>query len=194
MPATIELPRLAAIVGAVDVGLAVVEAMPVDRRRRRVSCVEVRRFDDADLRPRRERRRRDVVPVRAFIARAPDEAVVGADPEQIRVERRWRDRVDHAAARALSEIVGGSHRVEVRRHVRRFAREVRADRAPVLAAVDRCGTVAGWRNKVACGSRLEKTQRQRPCAPVEIVRRRRASDRSLAIWPVRRSSLSTRPP
>ena len=69
-----ELPALAAVMRAVNVGLAVVEAVPINRD---VSGfgIEVRGLDDADLGPRRERFRGDILPTTAVIAGARDTVI-----------------------------------------------------------------------------------------------------------------------
>ena len=68
--------------------------------------VEVRRLDPGDLGPRGEGRRRDVGPVGAAVGAAPDEAVVGAHPQQPAVPRRRGDGVDHAPARVRAGVRG----------------------------------------------------------------------------------------
>ena len=107
-------PAPAAIVRAIYIGGVIVETVAIDREISRVE-IEMRQLDAGDLRPRRQRRRRDVLPVRALIVRAPDKAIVSADPERAGGERRRRDRIDHAAALAHMVIVGGGRCIEVRR-------------------------------------------------------------------------------
>jgi hypothetical protein len=75
-------PRLAAVVGAVDVRPQVVETQRVDRGVSGVH-VEVRRIHDRHLHPRRECRRRDVLPVLAAITRQVNQSVVGPSPNRI---------------------------------------------------------------------------------------------------------------
>ena len=66
-----KLPRRAAVARHVDVRPQIVEPKPVNRDEGRV-VVEARRVDLRDLAPRRQRRRRDVLPVASAIARDPD--------------------------------------------------------------------------------------------------------------------------
>ena len=74
------------------------------------------------------------VPRLAAVARHVDQPVVGAGPDAIDVERRRRDRVDHAALRRLAPracpcrlpTFGGTSHV--------FARQVGADLRPAVAA------------------------------------------------------------
>src|SRR5581483_5464016 len=82
-----ELPAPAAVVRAVDVRFEIVEAMAIDGGVRRLR-IEVRGLDDADLRPWRERGRRDVRPVRSLVARAPDQSIIGSGPEVVLCDSR----------------------------------------------------------------------------------------------------------
>ena len=121
-------PGLPAVARAVDVRPRVVEAEGVDRRPGRVA-VEVRGLEQRDLGPRHELRRRHVLPALPAVARHVDEAVVGAGPDEPRVERRRGDGVDDAALRH-----GGGRGLPVLPHVRRhrplLPRQVGADRPP----------------------------------------------------------------
>jgi hypothetical protein len=69
-------------------------------------------------------RRRHVRPRLAIILGDVDVAVVGADPQQRRLHRRWRDREDDAEALRLLRHVGRRGRVEVRRDAGILARHV----------------------------------------------------------------------
>ena len=83
----------------------------------------------------RERGRRDVRPRPPLVAGAPDEAVVGADPDVAVGHARRRDRVDDAAARPRARGGDGGRGIEGGGHAGVLARQVGADRAPVPAAV-----------------------------------------------------------
>ena len=129
-----QLPVLAAVVGAVDVGPAVVEAVAVHGEVGRLGVVR-RGLDDAHLAPGAQRGRRHVLPVRALVARAPDLAVIGADPQVVVGAARGRNGVDHAAARSHLQVQRGGGCVQRLRRAGVFAREVGADDVPVLTAV-----------------------------------------------------------
>ena len=103
------LPGLAAVVGAIDVGRVVGEAMAIDGGVGGFG-IEVAGLDLRDLAPGGHRRRGDVVPVLAVVAGDVDEAVVGADPNGIGVERRGADGVDDAEAvgHGLVNVLGGN--------------------------------------------------------------------------------------
>ena len=136
--------------------------MAIDRRVGFVK-VEVRSLHHHHLAPRRERRRRDVLPGLAVVIGHVDETIVGADPESRRAQRRGRDRVDDAAPLAFGR-VGGGRFVEVRRHAGVFARQVWADLRPAFAAVGSLeeGLIAEVeRLRVS----LREDQRQRPGVP-----------------------------
>ncbi len=81
-------------------------------------------------------RRRDVVPVRAAVGGQPDQSVVGARPDAVDVDRRRRERVDHAALLRLRRRLGVED-ANRRRHVERLARQVGADLLPAVAAIAR---------------------------------------------------------
>ena len=136
MPFGDRLPAAPAVARAEDVRALVVEAMAVDRGVGGVR-IEVRRLDDADLRPGLEESRRDVLPVRAFVGRAPDEPVVGAGPDQPVLQRRRSDVIDHAAPRPLLRSVVRRRRVERCRNAGIVARQVGADGLPRPAFVRR---------------------------------------------------------
>src|SRR5262249_35872521 len=93
-------PGLAAVAGAKNVRTQIVEAKRINRR---VGCIRVgvAGFEDRDLLPRGQRRRSDIVPVRAAVGGEPDESVVGSGPDAVDVERRRRERVDDSALRRL---------------------------------------------------------------------------------------------
>src|SRR6185437_8428689 len=108
--------------------------MPVDRRISDIR-VEMGGLDDANLRPRLKRRRSDIYPMRAVVVRSPDEAVIGADPDQAVANGRRPDVIDHPAPRSLRRGVLGRRGIEGRRNARISAGQVWADRSPGLAAV-----------------------------------------------------------
>ena len=95
-------------------------------------------LDLRDLAPRGHRRRRYIVPIGAVVARDMDEAVVGAHPNGLCIERRWADGVDHAEAvrHWLVDVFGGD-RIECLRHLGMQAREIGADLHPCFAAIAR---------------------------------------------------------
>ena len=72
----------------------------------------------------------------AAVGSEPDQSVVGARPDAIDVERRRRQRINHAALLGLRRglIAEDAHRGW---HVKGLAREVRADLLPTLSAVAR---------------------------------------------------------
>ena len=128
-------PGAAAVVGAIDVGAPVGEAVAIDGGVGGFG-VEVAGLNAGDLAPRRHRWRGHIVPMRAVVAGDVDEAVVGAGPDGLRVQRRWAERIDHAEAigHLLVDVLGRDG-IEIRGHGRVDAREVGADLFPGLAAV-----------------------------------------------------------
>ncbi len=87
------LPGAAPVAGAPEVGAVVVEPVGVDHDVGGAGG-EGRGLDRLDRRPLGQALRRDVRPGGAAVARKVDQAVVGADPERARVERRLGDRED----------------------------------------------------------------------------------------------------
>ena len=160
---------------AVDVRTEIVEAMTIDRRVRRLG-IEMRGLDDADLRPRRQPGRRDVLPVRAFVARAPDRAVIRADPDVMIGDARRRNRIDHPLPRTRLRAVGSGDRIEIRRSFRIFAREIGADHAPMIAAV-LCAEEPLIRKIEHVRIAMGENQRQRPRAAIVARNRERRIDR-----------------
>jgi len=77
-----ELPGLASIAGAVDIGGEVVHLVAIDGEVGDVGIVG-RGFDHADERPVAHVRRRDLGPGDAAVGRDVDESVIGADPDQV---------------------------------------------------------------------------------------------------------------
>ena len=84
-------PRLAAVVRAPEVRIHVVEAHRVRRGVRR-ELVEVAGVDVEDARPRLDRGRRDVRPLRAAVRRHLDDAVVACRPRSRSTSARRRRR------------------------------------------------------------------------------------------------------
>jgi hypothetical protein len=78
------LPGSAAVVGAIEVGVLIVDAEAADGDVSRL-VVEVRGGQLANLAPGLQAGRGDVLPVLAVVAGGPDEAVVGAGPEGVDV-------------------------------------------------------------------------------------------------------------
>ncbi len=155
-----QLPALSAVVGAVDVRTEIVEAMTIDGHVRRVG-IELRGFDDSDFRPRCHRGRRDVLPMRALVARTPDLSVIRSNPDVAIGSTRRRDRVDDALPRAGTHATGGRDRVEIRRRPRIFARQIGTDDRPMLPAILRTKEALICKVKNARISRREN-ERQRP--------------------------------
>ena len=129
------LPAPAAISGAIDIRLIVLETVAVDGRVGFIR-VEVRRLQHHHLAPPRQLARRHVRPRLPIVLGDVNVAVVGADPEERRADGGRRDRVDDAAPLEWRR-VGGGRRVEIRRHARILPRHVLADARPVIAAVGR---------------------------------------------------------
>ena len=127
------LPGLAAIVGAEEVRAHVVEAQGVD-------CgvgglgVEVTGVHVEDLPEGLQLRWGHVVPVPPAVGCGPDEAVVGARPEAIDVERREAKGIDtpRRVGLAVGSVFIGP---DDRRYIPGLATEVGADFVPVLATV-----------------------------------------------------------
>ncbi len=131
------LPRLAAVVGPVDVRVHVVDPQRVDSRVRR-QRIETSRIDDEHLHEVGDLRRRDVGPVQAAVGGRVDHAVVGADPDAVDVAIGRPDCVDdlRADGAALAPRHARDVRANALRHVPLLTRQVRADLLPVDAAVD----------------------------------------------------------
>ena len=129
------LPRLAAVVGPIDVRPEVVEPQRVDRR----VCgprVVVTGFEDGHLGPRAQVGRCDVAPRLPTVARHVQKPVVGAHPDDRAVHGRGRDGVDDAALHRLC-LFRAAVLADVRRHLPRLARQVGAAARPALTAVAR---------------------------------------------------------
>jgi hypothetical protein len=168
------LPGLAAVVGAVDIRMQVVEAEAVDGSVG--GClIEMRGVQLGDFAPRSELGRRDVLPVLAAIARDLDQAIVGSGPDQVGVFGRWRDGIDHAAMLAFGGIVG-DERAEGRGNSGIFTSQVGADDLPTVAAVAVAKSTFDPRYRM-CGSTGEKIsgavrlKRYLPCAERRAKRR-----------------------
>ncbi len=127
------LPGGAAIVGAIDVGLEIVEAEAIDGGVDGV-VIEVRGVELGHLAPGSDGGRGDVFPGLAAVAREVDEAIVGARPEDVDVEARGGEGVDDAAARGLLFGSVGVGRDAGGSFVG-FAAEIGADGFPVAAAI-----------------------------------------------------------
>src|SRR6185437_14386557 len=127
-------PRATVISSLVDLWRPVTPLVAIVRHVR--SARVERRYLDRIHEAGAKSLRRDICPAVATITCELHQAVVGADPDGIRVARRWCDVIDsvvHLAARAFI----GDRRA-ARTLVRLLvAREVGADRGPVLATVAR---------------------------------------------------------
>ena len=113
--------------------------------------------------------------------RAPDQAVVGADPDQpVPAAAMSRYRRSRRAADPWSPYPSRSVASSVRRNRRLGPRQIGADRRPGLAAVARAEQplVAEIKRVIA----LPEGQRQRPVRR-DIRRGRRASGRRSSLWP-----------
>src|SRR5262249_48407735 len=121
-------PGRAVVVRAEDVWLEVVHLVPVgcDVRRTRTKW---RRLDQTDTGVVAETLRRDVLPVRAAIARDEHESIVRACPDEVRVLWRRRDRED-GRVRLDAGIVLGDRPARRTHRLRIVPREIRADLGP----------------------------------------------------------------
>ncbi len=128
------LPGLARVVCAVDVRVQVVEAKSVDGGVDGI-FIEMRGVELGDLAPGGEIGRSDVLPVFAGVCGDVDKAIVGADPDDVLLSRRGRDRVNDAAVFALRGIVGNKLLSEVRGNAGIFARQVGTDFMPAVSVV-----------------------------------------------------------
>ena len=73
--------------------------------------------------------------MRAFIARTPDQTVVGAGPDVVVGLTRRRDRVNHALPRPGLRAIGCGDRIEIRRRSRVLTRQIGTDEGPVIPAI-----------------------------------------------------------
>src|SRR6185437_15261850 len=94
------LPRLSTVVGTVDVRVQIVEPETIHCRIDRL-VIEVRRIELRDLAPRCDAGRRHVAPRLSAIARYLNQAVVGTDPDDVRVAVGRSDTVDDTAMMAV---------------------------------------------------------------------------------------------
>ena len=118
---------------AIEVCAHVVEAQCVHRGVRGL-LIEVAGVDHEDLPPRADLHRCYVRPRQTAVGSPVDQAVVRADPDDVRAQRRGADRVDHAALRDLHLILVFP---DARRDVPRFSREVGRDLLPGETTVGR---------------------------------------------------------
>ena len=72
----------------------------------------------------------------AAILRAPDEAIVGASPDELLVARRGGKRVDDTATRTWIFVIGDGRRIKIGRDRRIDSRQIRTDCVPMIAAID----------------------------------------------------------
>ena len=127
------LPRLAAIVRAIDIRTQVVETESIHR----CICsrsVEMRSVNLRELAPWSQFGRRHVLPVLSAIACHLNHAIVGSSPNQFGIFRRRSNRIDHTAMLALRRIVLNK-RPKCCGNAGIFAREIGADDLPTAAAV-----------------------------------------------------------
>ena len=126
-----ELPALAAIAGAVDIGLEIVDAHAVHCG---VGCerVDVRGFELRHLAPGRELRRRHVDPRSAGRAPLPDQAVIGTQPDEPILNRRGAGGIDDAAL-LLHPLQ--PQLADARRNTRIGTRQIGTHRLPGLSGV-----------------------------------------------------------
>src|SRR5882672_5377523 len=87
--------------------------------------------------PRGDFGRSDVLPALATVAGYVNQAVVGADPDQVDIFRRRRDRINYSAVLSFRR-VGVDKLAESRRHARTFTGQVRTDLVPTISTVARC--------------------------------------------------------
>src|SRR5207302_5994068 len=128
-------PGLAEVAGLKKVGLEIIDLMGVDRGVGGASF-EPRRFDQADHGPFGKTFRSDVGPSFSIVTRELDQAIVGADPDQAFLFRRFRNGEDQVVELDAGLVFGdGAARVLLLRFV--VAREVWADGLPGMAAIVR---------------------------------------------------------
>src|SRR5271165_4938155 len=129
-------PRLAVILGLVDVGTYVAEVMQVEGG---VECplVEVARFQGGYPGGFRQSMNvaHDVGPGLTAIARELQVAVVRANPDDVRVFRRFADRVDRGVHLGHRVVNGDTARLLLRLLPRIVGREIRRDPLPDLPMV-----------------------------------------------------------
>ena len=96
-----------------------------------VRCIHLRNFA-----PRSQLRWSYVFPTLSAIARHVDQPIVTARPDQRAIFRRRCNRINHSPMLALGRI--GIHELpQARRHSGIFARQIRTDNLPTLAAITR---------------------------------------------------------
>src|SRR5580704_14098499 len=89
------LPGLTKVVGLKNVRTQVVQRIPVDRDVGSTG-VEVRRLNEWNQAPLRDRGRGNILPSRATVARQLDRAVVATSPNNSFFHRRWSNRHQRA--------------------------------------------------------------------------------------------------
>src|SRR3954471_6348590 len=94
----------------------------------------MRSFDTADAAPRRDRRRRHVLPCLSIVGGQLNDAVVGADPDHVRVHRGWTDGIDDPAL-TIAVSVFCRDWIEAGGNTWIRPRQVRTDLRPCLRAV-----------------------------------------------------------
>ena len=72
----------------------------------------------------------------AAILRAPDEAIVGASPDELLVARRGGKRVDDTATRTWIFVIGDGRWIKIGRDRRIDSRQIGTDCIPMIAAID----------------------------------------------------------
>src|SRR5262249_18598019 len=124
------LPGFAEVARSVNVRAKIVKPKAVDRSIRSPS-LEMRGFDNGDLAPRLELRRRNILPGLAAVPGDVDQSIVRSSPDRIRFFERWRDRVDDAAMFALLRI-GIRKRTEIGGNFVRCSRQVGTHNFPTI--------------------------------------------------------------
>ncbi len=164
-------PGLAAVVRAPEVRVHVVEAQGIGGGIGGLG-VEVAGIHIEDAGPGLDLRRRDVGPFRAAVGSDLDEAIAGAGPEHVDIERRGRERGDGAQRRGRNR---GCVLAGVGGDVPGLAGQIAADGGPAMAAVGGLPDAVAWRRRARSG--LWAT---RSAAACERCARAAASSRSAA--------------
>ena len=98
-------PRFAVVLRSENVRPQIVESQ-------RVHCgvsgvrIEMSRFNQRNFLPGRDTWRRYAAPGFSAVGGQMNQPIIGSTPDAVHVERRWRDRIDHAATMRLLRRIG----------------------------------------------------------------------------------------
>ena len=190
------LPRLAVVVGPVDVRRVVAEQVPVDGVVRRARAVR-RHVDERDAPALGQVLRRHVRPRLAVVPRQVERAVVRAHPDHAGLVRRLRDRVQRAVELLAGDVAGDRLAADALA-AGGVGGEVRARSSPTSRPCRACGAGTASRSRGCSG---------RAATSPSATRAGSGRIRSLAglpysdwpptqycfAWPVRRSRTSNCP-